>query len=379
MMSFGTKSSTGSNNEGRSVYVGNVPSTWTVADVRTALATCGPIERVHMVKDRNTKEFRGFAFVEFVDTIDATNAVEFGETLGKHRLVVRPAASTSSSPSTKSPRDSSTRTSSSSKSSSTTLLPHSKDDTTPTVYFGNLPHGGSTDDVVSLFAACGPIRHVHVVKDSVNQSRGYGSVEFEDVASVTAALALGGRTDVATTERNRPLIVKRPHQTKIVGAPSTVVLVKSLAPDTTVEAVAAAISATGANVAHVHLHKDKHTKQPKGTGYVILHDTESMKKATSVRQINDHDVRVVIAQDIPGMAKTLYLGNLPTTATEDDVRDLFSSCGPIYQVRLAQRPGSPRVYAHVQFASGASLAAARRINAPTIGGKKLFVQVALDE
>ncbi|ETV91550.1 hypothetical protein H310_13933 [Aphanomyces invadans] len=370
IMKFATKPSASRPKSDRSVYVGNLPHTWTEEDVKKAFQQVGPIDKVHMAKDHETNQFRGFAFVEFVDPSDAANAVEFGAKLGKKKYLVKPFVPP--------PPKSSPRRNTSSRSSSTSLPSRAVGDASPIVYFGNLPFGGSDDDVVDLFSKCGPIKHIHLVKNSADQSRGYGSVEFEDTVSVAAALALAGRTDVTRTEHNRPLIVKLPHQTKL-NVPSTVVLLKGVSPNTTEEAVEAAIRATGAKIAHVHLQKDNETKEPRGKGYVILHDADSVEKAITVTHINGNKIEITISHDFKNKPKTLFVGNLPDNVTEEDIRDVFATCGPIYQVRLAQHPGSSRVFAHVQYASSASLIAARRIESPTIGGRKLYLQVAMDE
>lgn len=47
---------------------------------------------------------------------------------------------------------------------------------------------------------------------------------------------------------------------------------------------------------------------------------------------------------------TIFVGNLPFTATEDDLRSCFEGCGPITNVRMANdQDGNFRGFGHVVF------------------------------
>eukprot|EP00930_Biecheleria_cincta_P024479 TRINITY_DN1751_c0_g1_i2.p1 TRINITY_DN1751_c0_g1~~TRINITY_DN1751_c0_g1_i2.p1 ORF type:complete len:407 (-),score=97.79 TRINITY_DN1751_c0_g1_i2:25-1245(-) len=49
----------------RSVFLGNLPFSVTEADVRKAMAPAGTVDAVRLVRDKGTKECKGFAFVRF--------------------------------------------------------------------------------------------------------------------------------------------------------------------------------------------------------------------------------------------------------------------------------------------------------------------------
>ena len=55
------------------------------------------------------------------------------------------------------------------------------------------------------------------------------------------------------------------------------------------------------------------------------------------------------------MAKNIYLGNIPWSASEDDVRDLFSSYGEVVSVKFIQdrETGRFRGFGFVEMESGA--------------------------
>lgn len=48
-----------------SIFVGNLDPRTTEADVRTIFATCGPITRVTLLRDKTTQQLKGHAYVEF--------------------------------------------------------------------------------------------------------------------------------------------------------------------------------------------------------------------------------------------------------------------------------------------------------------------------
>jgi hypothetical protein len=61
------------------------------------------------------------------------------------------------------------------------------------------------------------------------------------------------------------------------------------------------------------------------------------------------------------MLKTIYVGNLPFTATDDDVRNLFSKHGTVHSVKLVsdRDTGKPRGFGFVEMEGSA---------APTLAG-----------
>jgi RNA recognition motif-containing protein len=59
-----------------SIYVGNLAHTATEDDLRGAFAEYGDVTTVNIVKDRETGQPRGFAFVEMVDGQSAANAIK---------------------------------------------------------------------------------------------------------------------------------------------------------------------------------------------------------------------------------------------------------------------------------------------------------------
>ena len=75
------------------LYVGNLSSTTTEADLRTLFAQAGQVASVDLVKDRETGNFKGFAFVEMSSRAEAQKAISLlnGFNLEERELKVNPA------------------------------------------------------------------------------------------------------------------------------------------------------------------------------------------------------------------------------------------------------------------------------------------------
>jgi RNA recognition motif-containing protein len=60
----------------KNIYVGNISFQTTEQDLDAAFSAYGQVERVQIVKDRDTGQSRGFAFVEMVNNAEADKAIE---------------------------------------------------------------------------------------------------------------------------------------------------------------------------------------------------------------------------------------------------------------------------------------------------------------
>ena len=78
------------------------------------------------------------------------------------------------------------------------------------------------------------------------------------------------------------------------------------------------------------------------------------------------------------MVKKLYVGNLPYTATEDEVRELFGAHGEVNEVTLVndRETGRPRGFGFVLMDEAAADAAMEALDGKDFGGRALHVNVA---
>jgi RNA recognition motif-containing protein len=76
--------------------------------------------------------------------------------------------------------------------------------------------------------------------------------------------------------------------------------------------------------------------------------------------------------------KTLYVGNLPYSATEETIRELFSPHGEVHTVKLItdRETGVPRGFAFVEMEPTAATAAIAALDGKDFGGRALRVDEA---
>lgn len=82
------------------------------------------------------------------------------------------------------------------------------------------------------------------------------------------------------------------------------------------------------------------------------------------------------------MSRTAFVGNLSFSATEDELKQLFSEAGPVVKARIGidRETGKSRGFAFVEFASDEACAAAiEKLNGHDLGGRRLRVNDADDK
>lgn len=78
------------------------------------------------------------------------------------------------------------------------------------------------------------------------------------------------------------------------------------------------------------------------------------------------------------MSKKLYVGNLPFSTNEDEIRDLFAAYGDVTSVKLIvdRETGRLRGFGFVEMASDGADAAMQSLNGKAFGGRDLRVNEA---
>jgi RNA recognition motif-containing protein len=77
----------------------------------------------------------------------------------------------------------------------------------------------------------------------------------------------------------------------------------------------------------------------------------------------------------------LYIGNLPFSVTEEELRELFGRHGAVQSVNVVtdRETGRPRGFAFVQFEdAGGAEAAMRALDGSNLGGRTIRVNEAVD-
>lgn len=83
-------------------------------------------------------------------------------------------------------------------------------------------------------------------------------------------------------------------------------------------------------------------------------------------------------QEVFLMAKSIYVGNLPWSATEEQVQDLFSPFGPVLSVKLVsdRDTGRARGFGFVEMDDAEAVAAIEALDNASFGGRTLRVNEA---
>ncbi len=78
------------------------------------------------------------------------------------------------------------------------------------------------------------------------------------------------------------------------------------------------------------------------------------------------------------MSKSIYVGNLPWSATEDQVRNLFAEYGTVNSVNLVsdRETGRARGFGFVEMAAADADAAIQALNGSNMDGRSLKVNEA---
>ncbi len=78
------------------------------------------------------------------------------------------------------------------------------------------------------------------------------------------------------------------------------------------------------------------------------------------------------------MSKSIYVGNLPWSATEDQVRNLFSQYGTVNSVNLVsdRETGRARGFGFVEMAAADAASAIQALNGSSMDGRSLKVNEA---
>ena len=78
------------------------------------------------------------------------------------------------------------------------------------------------------------------------------------------------------------------------------------------------------------------------------------------------------------MAKSIYVGNLPWSATEDEIHSLFASHGNVLSVKLVtdRETGRARGFAFVEMDDADATAAVEALDNSSFGGRTLRVNEA---
>lgn len=115
--------------------------------------------------------------------------------------------------------------------------------------------------------------------------------------------------------------------------------------------------------------------------YIVMEKEEDAQKSLSenMRLFYGHHIRVDIAGTsgkLPSHKKSVFIGNIPLDASEENLWKTFSDCGAITSVRVVRdkKTGTGKGFAYVAFGDRAAVKSALLFDGSEIGGRKIRVQ-----
>jgi RNA recognition motif-containing protein len=392
------------NQAGTNVWVGNLPLSYSEADFRSLMSTCGTITSLKLLKDKKSGNSEGAGMVNFATIQQATAAIAAldGQVLPNSTkpLIAKYAAAKTATPApamampmpiavtpvrTPAPATGGTN-----------------------VWVGNLPSSYGGSEVSILFSPYGSIQSCKVLKDKITgKLEGAAMVNFSTPASATAAIqALNGypledgagktlivrqaARDMARTPI-QTVSVSLPQRTPIapIGLPTqgipTNLWIGNL-PHTYSEADVQALFMPYGNITSTKILRDKAdrpTERAAMVNYTTAQEAAVAIQTLSGATLPGSELPLIVkyaAKNFSGMhgqaqiyaslptqvpvipsgaTDNLWVGNVPRGYTEAEIDALFSSYGNVISSVILQpkQPGK-HAAAMVRFGTCAEAAAA---------------------
>lgn len=163
------KSTQPSNSESKKqkfkVFIGGLPPKITEEELRSHFENSGLIKSCEIIKDVNTQEPRGFAFIVFADEESYQKAISTSQTIKGRRIECKPALSKQKA------------------------KIKSADEKGKKQFIGGLSLEATDNDQADYFSKFGDIYKAYLIYDkNSNTSRGFGFVEFKSFLSADAVI-----------------------------------------------------------------------------------------------------------------------------------------------------------------------------------------------
>lgn len=257
---------------------------------------------------------------------------------------------------------------------------------TNTVYVGNLSWETDSDSLGNFFSDLSVSNAEVQYYGNGSRSKGWGLVTFSDSSDVKKAIEnfndveMGGRKLIVREDRGATAASSKDEDSKEEiedQGPTTKVFVGNLTWDTTNDDVAKTFSSAG-SVANVEI-QCRADGRSKGWAVVTFDDISGAQKAVDTLEGVEIDGRAIKVQfqravqkktrtrtrsrkknstkrepkkmAEAGPSKNIFVGNLPWSATDDDLKDMFSGMSPIEANIVQGYDGRSRGYGIVKFGS----------------------------
>ncbi|XP_011204475.2 DNA-binding protein modulo [Bactrocera dorsalis] len=231
-----------------------------------------------------------------------------------------------------------------------------------TIYIKNLKDGTTEDQIKSHFANCGAVESVKIYTKN-----GYTStcfVCFEDKSAVPSAFKLHNSI---LNESN--IWVNQVHEHEMVKDPKRTIILRngSNLPNIELSKLEAIFSKCGEiEVENTCIFCTKNV-----LAFVTFKDEKAAKKALKLNGTSAQDIDLEIEEYkviTPKYKTTVFIQNIRPGVTEEEIRELFASTGPIENVMIIGN------FATVRFADTDGFCKAFLLNESVLRGQVIFLE-----
>ncbi|KAF8970529.1 hypothetical protein BGZ46_010425 [Entomortierella lignicola] len=340
----------------RRVYVGNLSYDVKWTDLKDFMREIGPVAHADVLLSSDGRS-KGCGVVEFTKADDAKEAIR---RLNDVVLMGRPVF-------VREDRESDVRIGFSGGRGAG-LPSRNNDSGTRQIYIANLPYSVNWKDLKDMFRRAGPVDRADVFTTHDGRSKGSGTVSFDRSSDVTRAVSMfngyewhGRRIEVREDKYGPP----------------------------------AGGSNRGPSSRHEHSrHDSSRHESSRGNNYNDSysygngghhdnrHDNSSRQhdlydgsaRSHHSNAFNDMSMESIPSGPAAGSGDQIYIRNLPFTTTEQDLRDLFRTCGPIRMAEILTSNGRPKGSGSVRFEMFESAdKAVAKFNGYIYGGRPLEI------
>ncbi|KAF9111983.1 hypothetical protein BGX27_004164 [Mortierella sp. AM989] len=241
----------------------------------------------------------------------------------------------------------------------------SSDSGTRQIYIANLPYSVNWKDLKDMFRRAGPVDRADVFMTNDGRSKGSGTVSFDRPTDVSRAVSMfngfewhGRRIEVREDKYGPP-----------AGGPNR-------GPSSRHESSRYEPS-RGGSYNDSYSHGDGGNSDYKHDSSSRQHDLYDGSSARSHHSNTYADMSMESVPSGPaaGSGDQIYIRNLPFTTTEQDLKDLFRTCGPIRTTEIILSNGRPKGSGIVRFELFESAdKAVAKFNGYIYGGRPLEIK-----
>ena len=172
-------------------------------------------------------------------------------------------------------------------------------------------------------------------------------------------------------EQNRHQEHSQEQQQEIISKEeNTQILIKNI-PETTTEELLQKNFEKFGKILKIKIEQDM---EGKPTGNAILEFETKQEKDLALNSNEEFELegKKIEIKDPMNEGRTLFVGNIPYSTTEEEIKDFFSECGKV-NVKYFQNNGKFKGYAHVTFQDENAIEIALKKNGEKIAGREIKI------